>query len=86
MSDKEKEEEKAPKPSNKKKTKFGDKECTVMQYAGMTGLNSRLKFWLQKKYDSKEMRTANEWCEALMNEKAISEKPEILDQTVTVSE
>lgn len=82
--EKEKTEATTPTPS-RKKMKLGDKMCTVMEYAGMTGLNSRLKFWLKKKYDSKEQRTANEWCDALMSEKAIDEKPEILDQVVPVS-
>lgn len=63
-------------------SKVGDKVCTVIEYAGMTGINSRLKFWLRKKYDNKETRTAEEWYKELLKENAISEKPAILDQLI----
>ncbi len=68
-----------------RKKSIGDTKVTVLQYASMTGVGSRLRLWLNLKFDTKEFKTANEWCDILLKEGAISEKPEILTQPVSAS-
>ena len=90
MPDNNEEKEKAAvvkpvKPVKAKMVKFADSECTAMRYAAMTGLNKNTKFWIQKKYPTKDVRKALVWAEELLKEGAISEKPEILNQMVPAS-
>lgn len=68
-----------------KKITLGDKECTILQYAALTGLGKRLDVWVRKTYDTKEILSANAWAKKLVEAGAINESPEILNQTVTVS-
>lgn len=80
--------EKKNNPTPKKKEEeslYGDSLCTVGQLHSSLGLNPRLKLWLNKKYNGKEKRTLNEWCDELLKEGAIEKKPEILSRVVTVS-
>ena len=80
--DKSEETKEATTPRTSKKIKFGEKQMTISKYATSTGLGARLKPWLNRKYDSKEQRTGNEWFAEMKKEQVQTEKPEILDVLV----